>query len=178
MQTTEQQVSLSREMSDEEEQDQQAEKEVIQGKPPSKTTKAMGQNAYGVNPQQYNIKVEMSSNTAFQQIYDKKNCCLYCEMPYAKITRHLKQKHSDKVEVAKALAHRQSSTMRNLLLSKVRNMGNYHHNCSVLSSGNGQIIPKRQATYQQQRTICLASFGLLRMSKQTSGDITSIANYK
>ncbi|XP_049928186.1 uncharacterized protein LOC126407385 isoform X2 [Epinephelus moara] len=41
----------------------------------------------------------------------------------------------------------QQHNMRNLLLSKIRNMGNYHHNCAVLSSGKGQIIPKRQAIY-------------------------------
>lgn len=111
---------------------------------------AREQNAHGGD--QHNIKVKMSSNTAHRRIYDKKN---YCKKPYAKITRHLKQKHSDKVEVAKALAHRQGSTMRNLLLSKVRNMGNYHHNCSVLSSGKGLIIPKRQATYQATAMDCL-----------------------
>lgn len=87
----------------------------------------------------------MSSNTAHQRVYDKRNYCLYCEKPYTKITRHLKQKHSDKPDVARALAHRKGSTMHCLLLTKVRNMGNYNHNNSVLSSGKGQIIPKRQA---------------------------------
>jgi hypothetical protein len=107
----------------------------------------MDKTARGCIPQQHHITVKMSSNTEHQRIYDKKNYCLYCEKPFAKITRHLKQKHSDKVEVAKALAHRHGSTMHSLLLGKIRNMGNYHHNCSVLSSGNGLIIPKRQATY-------------------------------
>lgn len=69
-----------------------------------------------------------------------------------KITRHLYQKHSDKADVAQALAHKQGSAMRSLLLSKVRNMGNYYHNCSVLSSGKGQIIPKRQATQPSTAT--------------------------
>ena len=94
----------------------------------------------------------MSSNKEHQRIYDKKNYCLYCEKPFAKLTRHLKQKHADNVEVAKALAHSQGSTMHRLLLEKIWNMGNYHHNCSVLSSGNGLIIPKRQATYPSTAT--------------------------
>ena len=135
-------------MSDEEEvEDQQSEekemeeKDVIHGKPPSKTK----QNSRGSYPQQHNITVKMSSNTAHQRVYDKRNYCLYCEKPYRKITRHLKQKHSDKPDVARALAHRKGSTMHCLLLTKVRNMGNYNHNNSVLSSGKGQIIPKRQA---------------------------------
>ncbi|KAM4592751.1 uncharacterized protein PAE49_003226 isoform 2-T2 [Odontesthes bonariensis] len=152
--TIEEKVSLSLEMSDEEEvEDQQSseeempENEVIHGKPSCKTE----QNSYGSKPQQHSITVKMSSNTAHQRIY-KRNYCLYCEKSYTKITRHLKQKHSDKPDVAKALAHKEGSPMHCLLMTKVRNMGNYHHNCSVLSSGKGQIIPKRQATYPSAAT--------------------------
>lgn len=112
----------------------------------------MDKTVHGSNPQQRHINVKMSSNKEHQRIYDKKNYCLYCEKPFAKLTRHLKQKHADKVGVAKALAHRQGSTQHRLLLEKIRNMGNYHHNCSVLSSGNGLIIPKRQATYLSSAT--------------------------
>ncbi|XP_051959981.1 uncharacterized protein LOC127627582 [Xyrauchen texanus] len=145
MNNTEQQVSLSLEMSEEE--TRKAEGQVaegILGKPLMK----IHESTHGCCSQQHNIKVKMSSNSVHQRIYDKKNYCLYCEKPYSKIARHLQQKHSEKVEVAKALAHIRGSTMRALLLSKVRNMGNYHHNCSVLTSGKGEIIPKRQATYE------------------------------
>ncbi|XP_051981270.1 uncharacterized protein LOC127642861 [Xyrauchen texanus] len=149
MNNTEQQVSLSLEMSEEEaeEETRKAEGQVaegILGKPLMK----IHESTHGCCSQQHNIKVKMSSNSVHQRIYDKKNYCLYCEKPYSKIARHLQQKHSEKVEVAKALAHIRGSTMRALLLSKVRNMGNYHHNCSVLTSGKGEIIPKRQATYE------------------------------
>ncbi|XP_029934175.1 uncharacterized protein LOC115378143 [Myripristis murdjan] len=145
------------EMSDEDEQqaeaEEEAKKESIQERSLSQTPKAMDQIAHGGNPQQeVSVEVKMSSNTGHQRIYDKKNYCLYCEKPFVKITRHLKQKHSNKAEVAQALAHKQGSAMHNLLLSKVRNKGNYYHNCSVLSSGKGQIIPKRQATYLSTAT--------------------------
>ncbi|XP_070403971.1 uncharacterized protein [Nothobranchius furzeri] len=150
--TTKEQVAFSLQMSDEEvEDDKQSEeqmkgKEVISGKPPYKIKQSSH------DSQQHNVTVKMSSNTAHQRVYDKKNYCLYCEKPYTKITRHLKQKHSDKPDVAKALAHKKGSAMHCLLLTKVRNMGNYNHNCSVLSSGKGQIIPKRQATYPSGAT--------------------------
>ena len=129
-------------MSDDEE-EQPAEGSKASSKPP----KAMDQNACVSDLQQQNIRVKRSSNTTHQRVYDKRNYCLYCEKPYAKIARHLTQKHCNKTEVAKALMHNKGSSMRKLLLSKVSNMGNYHHNCSVLSTGKGQIIPKRQATY-------------------------------
>lgn len=167
MQATDEQVSLFLEMSEESEED--TETEIIQGKPPSKRQKT--QEGHGCTPQQQNndqpamahivddenlqepdIQVKMSSSNGQQRIYDKRNYCLFCEKPFVKISRHLKQKHSDKPEVAKALAHRQGSAMRCNLLNKLRNMGNYHHNCSVLSSGKGQIIPKRQATHVASAT--------------------------
>ncbi len=113
----------------------------------------MDESAKGCKSQkQHMIKVKMSSNTPNRRIYDKKNICLYCEKPYAKITRHLKQKHSGEVEIAKALSYKQGSPMRNLLLTKVRNMGNYHHNTAVLSTGKGEIVPKRQAMYTSTAT--------------------------
>ncbi|XP_058499252.1 uncharacterized protein LOC131468730 [Solea solea] len=142
--------AFNEEADDEEEQQQQAEAEefaennVSQGKSPSK----MDQSACGGNSQITDLEVKVSSNTAHQRIYDKKNFCLYCERPFAKITRHLMQKHRNKAEVAEAFVHKQGSAMRNLLLGKIRNMGNYNHNCLVLSSGKGQIIPKRQATHR------------------------------
>ena len=140
-------------MSDDDEQqaeEETAEEEVIRGRPPPKTPTQMDQNTHDL--QQNSIQVKTSSNSRHQRIYDKKNVCLYCQRPYAKITRHLKQKHQDKPEVAKALAHRQGSAMRNLHLSKIRNLGNYNHNYSVMESGKGQIVPKRQATCKSTAT--------------------------
>lgn len=122
--------------------------EVIHRKPSSKTE----QHSNGSNSQECKLTVKMSSNTAHQRIYDKKNYCIFCEKPYAKFRRHLKQKHSDKSDVAKALAHRKGSPMHSLLLAKVANLGNYQLNCSVLASGEGKIIPKRQATHQSAGT--------------------------
>ncbi|XP_026093553.1 uncharacterized protein LOC113066103 isoform X3 [Carassius auratus] len=152
MSNTEQQIYPFLETSEKEEKAKQAqwkvaEEKAIQGKLLTKARMELNEYAQGCASLQPNvIKVKVSSNTPRQRIYDKKNFCLYCEKPYAKITRHLIQKHSGEVEVAKALSCKQDSTKRNLFLTKIRNMGNYHHNSSVLSSGKGEIIPKRQAT--------------------------------
>ncbi|XP_042570824.1 serine/threonine-protein kinase OSR1-like [Cyprinus carpio] len=179
MNNTEQQVYLLLEMSEEEEDKEEEEKEsktkqaqekvAIQGKPLTKARMGMDECAHGCASQQQNmIKVKVSSNTPYQRIYDKKNFCLYCQKPYAKITRHLIQKHSREDEVAKALSCKQGSTMRNLFLTKVRNMGNYHHNSSVLSSGKGEIIPKRQATYVSTATDYLPCKFCFAMYTKTS----------
>uniref|UniRef100_A0A087XM20 SET domain-containing protein n=1 Tax=Poecilia formosa TaxID=48698 RepID=A0A087XM20_POEFO len=154
-QTVEEEGSRSLVMSDEKvddnsqsKEEETTEREVILRKTPSKTQ----QKSHGSNSQQHNVTVKTSSNTSHHRVYDKKNYCFYCGKPYAKITRHLKQKHSDQPDVARALAYRKGSKMHSLLLTKVANMGNYQHNCSVLSSGEGQIIPKRQATCEVAAT--------------------------
>ncbi|XP_014823286.1 PREDICTED: uncharacterized protein LOC106903805 [Poecilia mexicana] len=153
--TVEEEGSRSLVMSDEKvddnsqsKEEETTEREVILRKTPSKTQ----QKSHGSNSQQHNVTVKTSSNTSHHRVYDKKNYCFYCGKPYAKITRHLKQKHSDQPDVARALAYRKGSKMHSLLLTKVANMGNYQHNCSVLSSGEGQIIPKRQATCEVAAT--------------------------
>nr|XP_049575195.1 uncharacterized protein LOC125968056 isoform X1 [Syngnathus scovelli]XP_049589629.1 uncharacterized protein LOC125977309 isoform X1 [Syngnathus scovelli]XP_049591303.1 uncharacterized protein LOC125978199 [Syngnathus scovelli]XP_049591304.1 uncharacterized protein LOC125978199 [Syngnathus scovelli]XP_049591305.1 uncharacterized protein LOC125978200 [Syngnathus scovelli] len=133
------QVSLELDMSDKKE--QLAEVSSTSLKP----LKAVNYNGNGSDIQR-GIHVKMSSNTAHHRVYDKRNYCLYCEKPFAKIARHLMQKHCDKPDIAKALMHKKGSSQRNCLLTKVRNQGNYQHNCEVLASGNGQIVPRRQAT--------------------------------
>ncbi|XP_051800033.1 uncharacterized protein LOC110969108 isoform X1 [Acanthochromis polyacanthus] len=113
------------------------------------------------------VKVKMSSNTPHKRVYDKKNYCLYCEKPFRKVTRHLMRKHQDEVDIAKALAHKQGSTMRSLLLSKIRNKGKYIHNCSVKSARQGQMVPKRQTTYLLSATDFLPCYFCLAMYIRT-----------
>ena len=84
----EQQLFLLLEMSDEDEQqaeEETAEKEVIRGRPTSKTPTPMDQNTHDL--QQNSIKVKTLSNSHHQRIYDKKNDCLYCHRSYAKIAK-------------------------------------------------------------------------------------------
>nr|XP_029135785.1 zinc finger MYM-type protein 4-like [Labrus bergylta] len=136
-------VSPCPEMSEEEVEKNQQEEEKVTLREPSVETQQV---TVPSNPEPC-IEVKTCSNKTNKRIYDKKSYCLYCEKPYGKIARHLLQKHSDRAEVAKVLTHNKGSAMRGLLLSKVRNMGNYKHNCSVLSSGKGQIVTKKQASH-------------------------------
>ncbi|XP_060916511.1 uncharacterized protein LOC132991681 [Labrus mixtus] len=141
-------VSPSPEMSEEEVEKNQQEEEKVTLREPSVEAQQV---TVPSNPEP-RIEVKTCSNKTNQRIYDKKSYCLYCEKPYGKIARHLLQSHSDRAEVAKILTHNQGSAMRSLLLSKVRNMGNYKHNCSVLSSGKGQIVTKKQASHPSSHT--------------------------
>ena len=65
--------------------------------------------------------------------YDKKYYCLYCKIPQLKLPRHISAKHKDEVEVQNLLSAKGDE--RQKLLTKIRNLGNHHHNIKTLKDG-------------------------------------------
>lgn len=82
--------------------------------------------------------VSAYQNKNGKRIYDKRQYCLYCQKPYAKMARHLEHAHQNKTDVAKAFSFPKGSKERKKLLEYVRNKGNYAHNATVMESGKGQ----------------------------------------
>ena len=80
------------------------------------------------------------------RVYDKKQACYYCGKLLCKIARHYEQKHPSEREVAIALSFNKGSPTRKKQLEKLRLMGNYHHNVTVLETGKGELILKRRPT--------------------------------
>ncbi|XP_073694436.1 uncharacterized protein [Garra rufa] len=97
--------------------------------------------------------------------YNKKHHCLYCGQVVQKMSRHLSRRHSDVVEVAKALSLPKNSKERRLQLDYIRNKGNFEHNVEVLESRQGKLIPWKQPkkkTEGQEFMHCVYCFGLFR----------------
>lgn len=80
------------------------------------------------------------------RVYDKKQACYYCGKLVCKIARHYEQKHQSEREVAIALSFSKGSPTRKKHLEKLRLLGNYHHNVTVLETGKGELILKRRPT--------------------------------
>ncbi len=74
-----------------------------------------------------------------KRVYDKTNCCFFCEKEYNKLTRHLIQVHSDEEEVAKIIALKANNTARQLQLERLCRMGNFNHNLKVLELQKGEL---------------------------------------
>nr|XP_055048600.1 uncharacterized protein LOC129433905 isoform X1 [Misgurnus anguillicaudatus] len=72
--------------------------------------------------------------------YNKKQYCLYCSKPYAKMARHLEFVHRNEVEVAKAVAFPKRSKERRVQLNLLRKKGNFAHNTDVVRKGEGEMI--------------------------------------
>ncbi|XP_034082114.1 uncharacterized protein LOC117552648 isoform X1 [Gymnodraco acuticeps] len=82
------------------------------------------------------------------RVYNKRQYCLYCSRPCAKMARHLEKVHEDKADVAKALSFPKRSKERRHQLDYIRNRGNYAHNAAVMESGNGELVPFKRPTQQ------------------------------
>uniref|UniRef100_A0A3P9M1A8 SET domain-containing protein n=1 Tax=Oryzias latipes TaxID=8090 RepID=A0A3P9M1A8_ORYLA len=97
--------------------------------------------------------------------YNKKHQCLYCDKVIQKMSRHLKRKHMDKVDVAKAFSLPKNSKERRAQLDYIRNKGNFKHNNEVLENHEGKLIPSKQPnkkTDGQIFTHCVYCFGLFK----------------
>ena len=85
-----------------------------------------------------------------KRVYNKRQHCMYCSKPYAKISRHLESAHSNQMDVAKALSFPKGSKERKIQLDYLRKKGNYAHNATVLETGKGQLVPCKRPPKQAQ----------------------------
>ena len=78
------------------------------------------------------------------RVYDKRQACYYCGKLFSKVARHYEHKHRSEREVAMAVSFNKGSPTRKKHLEKLRLLGNYHHNLTVLETGRGELILKRR----------------------------------
>lgn len=98
----------------------------------------------------------MSTNNNSSRVYDKKFYCLYCDKAQSKLPRHLRTHHSNEKEVQMYMAEK-DETARNNLLTKLRNLGNHHHNIGVIRSNTGSLVVKyrpKDHSIQQEYLPC------------------------
>ena len=89
--------------------------------------------------QKYGDGIEVvTTGNQCSRTWDKVFVCYYCEKPQKKISRHLQVMHKDEPEVIKVLLADKKE--RDILLCKLRNLGNHKHNCQVLRKGKGKLL--------------------------------------
>ena len=87
------------------------------------------------------VVVSKASKLGTKRVYDKKHNCVYCNIMYSKIARHLEQKHSKETEVAFALSLPKNSNERKNKWNELLKKGDFNHNIGVLKTNSGFIIP-------------------------------------
>jgi len=84
--------------------------------------------------------------------YDKVAFCYFCNNPQTKLVRHLKLKHG-KEQMVEELISERDKARRQLLIAKLRNLGNHRNNCKVAKAGKGVYVvahrPKEAVTYDK-----------------------------
>ena len=101
---------------------------------------AEGTVSEAVKPEMY---VKSSSNNNGKRVFDKKHSCLFCDKSSTNLTKHLMNVHTAKSLIQEVCQLPKKSQERKHLLEKIRNMGDFKHNCTVRSTGVGEIIPWR-----------------------------------
>ena len=87
------------------------------------------------------VTVSKASKPGEKRVYDKKHRCVYCNGMYAKMHRHLEQKHSDETDVAFALSLPKNSKKRKRKWNDLLKRGDFNHNMEVIQTNSGLIIP-------------------------------------
>jgi len=112
------------------------------------------------NSQNTNIAVAVTHNDS-GRTYDKKSYCYYCQIRQPKLCRHLQLKHSDEEQVQE-LMNSKDKEMKNIALSKIRNLGNHRHNQNVFKKREGEFVVihrSKENTSYQDYVPCRYCFG-------------------
>ena len=106
-----------------------------------------------------------TTNNKNERKYDKKFSCMYCSKSYAKLPRHLKDKHKDEEDVD-AYIKAESQEEKNKILERIRNIGNHLHNREVLLKGEGELFvkyrPSNPGTNVEEFSPCPNCFGYFK----------------
>lgn len=91
------------------------------------------------------VSVASSSNTnKSKRIWDKKYPCCFCKLMFAKLPRHFERVHVNEPEVQQFLVLDKASKSRKEKIDELRNRALFQHNCEVLKTGKGTIVPKKR----------------------------------
>ncbi|XP_062581100.1 uncharacterized protein LOC134242919, partial [Saccostrea cucullata] len=86
------------------------------------------------------VHVQHSKNKEGIRVWDKQHFCFYCQKGFTNITKHYLGVHAKEKEVQQIESHPLNSNNRKLALLKLRNSGDYQHNCAVLKTGHGTLV--------------------------------------
>lgn len=84
-----------------------------------------------------------------KRVYDKRHACVVCHDRFLKMARHLENKHSNNLEVARILAKPKNSAERRQGFLELQRCGDFQHNVEVLASKKGELILARRPSEKE-----------------------------
>ena len=105
-----------------------------------------GAGTESMRPTGESCPVARTSNAVGRRRWDRRNVCFFCELPQAKLARHLERTHGTEADVQLALMHPKHSAERRKAFSDLTKKGNYRHNIAVRSGEkSGELIACNRA---------------------------------
>ncbi|KAJ8034113.1 hypothetical protein HOLleu_20819 [Holothuria leucospilota] len=108
----------------------------------------------------------VTSQSGAYRKWDKYSYCLFCDVRQTKLLRHCRTIHPKEIEVARALALEEDNQKEaaDKIWTKVRNLGNHHHNKEVFAGKCFDLVVKKRPTKGKKVRIqkyvpCLDCFG-------------------
>lgn len=94
--------------------------------------------------------VASSSRTGDHRTWDKYSYCLFCGEKQSKLVRHLRRHHGGELLVAEAKAADEGGKRGNHFWTKIKNLGNHHHNEEVYKGNANDLIVRKRPKYGKQ----------------------------
>ncbi|XP_057708152.1 M-phase phosphoprotein 8 isoform X2 [Corythoichthys intestinalis] len=101
------------------------------------------------------VLTESSSDEGEEKEVLKKHFCFYCHAPFSQLEKHLEKNHADEKDVAQAIHFPRGSKVRQNLLEKIRDSGDYEQHAKGLRKEEGENVTQTEIKYPK---ICVRDF--------------------
>lgn len=104
-----------------------------------------------------------------QRRYDKKDNCLFCQklITNTNFCKHILRRHQSEEDVRKVVSLPPLSIARKTAVSKLRNLGNFMYNKTILQNGGGLLVvhrPSKVDRHVDRYAACSSCYGFYKKS--------------
>lgn len=111
------------------------------------------------NKEKCYIEINAAVKKDGKRVRNKVHVCYFCSKTIINMARHYETVHGKETEVAKYLIHSKNSKERKQGFIEITRVGDFYHNCNVLSTKKGELILIRRPTQNEAKHAKDYSYG-------------------
>ncbi|CAH2009188.1 unnamed protein product [Acanthoscelides obtectus] len=105
------------------------------------------------------IVINTAEKKEGKRFRNKVHSCYFCMKLFQNVPRHFETIHSSETIVAKVLAMEKNSKIRKNAFAELIRVGDFNHNCEVLSLKRGELILVRRPTELEAKSLSYSDYG-------------------
>lgn len=105
------------------------------------------------------IKIYSASKQEGKRIRNKTHSCYFCGKLIINMARHFELIHNKEIEVARCLVYPKQSKERKKGFAEIIKVGDFYHNCNVMSTKIGELILIRRPTENEIKFVNENDYG-------------------